>query len=117
MVDGKKLPIPDLTIKNYVPLLDDKLQFTLSKGEKSPRHRIVNNLPGTINFCPLVRKTKKIEEYASQDFASLNEYYLKGIRKSILQRAAAFLLLKDSIENILLAENFRIISKGQVCYF
>jgi len=92
----KKLPIRDLTIKNYVTLLDDKLQFTLSKGEKSPRHRIVNNLPGTINFCPLVRKTKKINEYASQDFVKLNDQYLKGIRKSILQRAAAFLLLKDS---------------------
>lgn len=92
----KLLPLSNMVIKNYLPLIDDKLQFNLPSGVKSARHRIVNNLPGNVNFCPLVRKTKKLEEYLSQNLLAQNEIYLKGIRKSILQRAAAFLLLKDS---------------------
>ncbi len=34
----KKLNIPDLKEGNYIPLLDGKLQYTIGKGENSPRH-------------------------------------------------------------------------------
>lgn len=47
----KTLNLPDLKESNYVPLLDENLQFTLGKGDNSPRHRVRNNLPGTTNFC------------------------------------------------------------------
>lgn len=87
--------IPNLTKKSYVDAIDTKLQYAI-EGTKSKRHLVINNLPGTLNFCPLIRKTKKLEAYIEQNFASQKETYLKGIRKSVLQRAAAFLLLKDS---------------------
>ncbi len=92
----KQLPIPDLTIKNYIPLVENKLQFGLQKGTRSSRHRIVNNLPGTVNFCPLIRKTEKLSSYIEQDLSGKKDNYLSGIRIGILQRASAFLLLKDS---------------------
>lgn len=92
----KELPIPNLEIKNYVPLVDEKLQYTLSHGARSSRHRIINNLPGTVDFCPLIRKTPKLEKYRSENLSAQKNNYLKGIRKSVLQRASAFLLLKDS---------------------
>ena len=88
---GKK----DLAKKSYVPLLDAKLQYSV-EGFKSPRHLIINNLPGTKDFCPLIRKTPKLEKYISENFAAQKSNYLKGIHKEILQRASAFLLLKDS---------------------
>jgi hypothetical protein len=53
-------------------------------------------MPGTVDFCPLINRTKKIEQYIQADFASKKNDYLQGIRKDILQRASAFLLLKDS---------------------
>jgi hypothetical protein len=87
--------IPNLTKKSYVDAIDTKLQYAV-EGIKSTRHLVNNNLPGTLNFCPLIRKTKKLETYIQQSLASQNEKYLKGIRKSLLQRASAFLLLKDS---------------------
>lgn len=93
---NKKLPVDDLTIKNYVPLVDDSLQFALSSGTKSPRHRIINNLPGTRDFCPLIRKTPKLENYINDNISGRQSAYLKKIHKDILQRTAAFLLLKDS---------------------
>lgn len=91
----KALDLPDLGIKNYVPLLDDKIQYAI-KGERSPRHRIINNLPGTPGFCPLIFKTPKLETYINFNLSGKKDTYLSTIRKDVLQRASAFLLLKDS---------------------
>lgn len=85
----------NLSKKSYVPLLDDKLQYTVD-GIKSPRHLIINNLPGTRNFCPLIRKTPKLEQYVSANLSKQENSYLQNVHKEILQRASAFLLLKDS---------------------
>jgi hypothetical protein len=92
---NEKLSIPDLTIKKAVPLIDEKLQYAIN-GISSPRHRIINNLPGTIDFCPLIHKTEKLEQFISENYSEKKQYYLSGLRKDILQRASAFLLLKDS---------------------
>ncbi|MEA3288354.1 MAG: Fic family protein [Candidatus Marinimicrobia bacterium] len=90
-----KLDIPDLRIKNAVPLLDDKLQYT-GKGVSSPRHRILNNLPGTSTFCPLIRKTEKLQAFIHSNLADRKNDYLQSVHKDVLQRASGFLLLKDS---------------------
>lgn len=93
---GKELTSKErLTKRSYVRLVDEKLQYAV-EGEKSPRQLIINTLPGTINFCPLIRKTKKLETYISRKYAEKKGAYLSGLRKDILQRASAFLLLKDS---------------------
>lgn len=93
---GKELKvIPNLTKKSYVNVIETSLQYAV-RGIKSARHSVVNNLPGTIDFCPLIRKTPKLEQYIAENISAKKNEYLKGIRKSILLRASAFLLLKDS---------------------
>jgi len=92
---NKKLNLPDLTIKDAVPLIDEKIQYAI-KGVSSPRHRIINNLPGTVDFCPLIFKTEKLENYIQSNLSAVNSTYLNSLLKSVLQRASAFLLLKDS---------------------
>ncbi|MCC7025492.1 MAG: Fic family protein [Saprospiraceae bacterium] len=89
------LNIPDLTIKNAVPLIDDKLQFAI-KGISSPRHRIINNLPGTVDFCPLIFKTEKLNASIATNLSEQQNIFLKKVHKDVLQRASSFLLLKDS---------------------
>ncbi|HDH49799.1 MAG TPA: Fic family protein [Nitrospirae bacterium] len=89
------LDLPDLGIKNYVPLLDDKIQYAI-EGERSPRHRIINNLPGTHGFCPLISKTPKLEAHIQSGLSEKKDSFLSTIHKDVLQRASAFLLLKDS---------------------
>lgn len=84
-----------LTKRSYVPLIDEKLQYAIS-GEKSSRQLIINNLPGTIDFCPLIRKTDKLENLILKNYAKQKGDYLESLHKDILQRASAFLLLKDS---------------------
>ena len=91
----KQLAIKDLTIKNFVPLIDEKIQYAV-KGVRSTRHRILNNLPGTVDFCPLVFKTEKLETYISSNLSNKKDLFLNGIHKDVLQRASSFLLLKDS---------------------
>jgi len=91
----ERLDIPDMAIKNFVPLIDEKRQYAI-KGTRSSRHRIINNLPGTIDFCPLIYKTTKLEKYISGNLPDEKSSYLKTIHKDVLQRASAFLLLKDS---------------------
>jgi hypothetical protein len=92
-----KLPIEDADVKiKYTSLVDNNHQFALTDGEKSSRQRIINNLPGTVDFCPLIYKTEKLTNYINENLSDKNNTYLKAIHKDVLQRASAFLLLKDS---------------------
>lgn len=93
---GKQLPNKaDIHKKSYVSLINTKHQYAIS-GIKSPRHLIINNLPGSKDFCPLIKRTEKLDLYLTKDFSTHSHTFIKNIRKSILQRASAFLLLKDS---------------------
>jgi Fic family protein len=85
----------DLKKKTYIPLLDEKIQFTVN-GVESPRHRIINNLPGTVDFCPLVFKTEKLKASIAANLSEQQNTFLKTVHKDVLQRASSFLLLKDS---------------------
>ncbi|NOQ98159.1 MAG: cell filamentation protein Fic [Calditrichae bacterium] len=90
-----KINVPDLDTGNFIPLVNENQQFAIN-GIRSSRQRIINNLPGTIDFCPLIYKTNKLENYRLANLSEQKHDYLKTVHKDILQRASAFLLLKDS---------------------
>ena len=92
----KVLDISDLKEGNYVALIDEKRQYALSKGTNSSRHRIINNLPGTVYFCPLVFKTPRLENFINEAFTGEIARIISDVHKDILIRASSFLLLKDS---------------------
>jgi Fic family protein len=92
---GEKLDLPDLKTGNYIPLLDPKLQFSLP-GVNCTRQRVINNLPGTRNFCPLVFKTPLLSQYLERDLKSQAVDVIKKISSDVISRTAVFLLLKDS---------------------
>ena len=92
---GTKLNIPDLKIGTYVEIVNPALQYP-GPTNNSTRHRVKNNLPGTPDFCPMIRKSEKLEKYIS---ANIRESIYKGLDgrdKELIRRTAAFLLLKDS---------------------
>lgn len=90
-----KLNLPDLKTGNLVPVVDEKLQYAID-GVRSPRHKVINNLPGNQDFCPLIRKTERLEKYIESNIRQEKSKYLNRVHKDILQRASSFLLLKDS---------------------
>jgi hypothetical protein len=77
-------------------LLDEDLQYASSTGINSSRHRIRNNLPGTVNFCPLINRSPKLENYIQENLSEKTTVIIQGVHKDILLRTSAFLLLKDS---------------------
>jgi Fic family protein len=91
----KKLSLLDLDRGNMVPLIDEDIQFAMT-GVRSSRHKIINNLPGTVDFCPLIFKTDKLKASIAGNLAAQQTKFLKTVHKDILQRASSFLLLKDS---------------------
>nr|WP_321455042.1 Fic family protein [uncultured Cohaesibacter sp.] len=92
---GKELNIPDAKTGTYAEIVDPKLQCVV-KGVTSSRHRVHNNLPGTATFCPMVRKTNKLEQFIEQKLDEKAHSVIGRISSSLLARTAAFLLLKDS---------------------
>lgn len=94
-LDGQRLDIEDARTGNFVPLVDGKLQYE-GKSHPSKRHRVRNNLPGTREFCPLIRKTKKLEKYIGKKLAEAAINNIGQTHPDLLSRAATFLLLKDS---------------------
>jgi Fic family protein len=92
---NRKLDLPDAGSGNYVDAIDPELQYpgpeTLSK-----RHRVRNNLPGVRGFCPLIRRTEKLEEMRKESLDKKIQDTIGEIHPDLLARAAAFLLLKDS---------------------
>lgn len=91
----ERLPLPDLQIGNYVSLVNEKIQYAI-QGEKSFRHRIINNLPGTRYFCPLIFRTEKLEAHINANLSQQKNIFLNSVHKDVLQRASSFLLLEDS---------------------
>lgn len=93
---NSKLNIPDLKEGNYVPLIDEELQYAIREGVNSPRQRIRNNLPGTVDFCPLIFKTEKLNNYVNANLSEKTSGIIKGVKKDVIIRASGFLILKDS---------------------
>ena len=85
----------DLKKRTYIPLLDESMQYAIA-GKESARQKIINNLPGTNDFCPLIFKTKKLEAHIGANVSGKKNTFLNSIHKDILQRASSFLLLEDS---------------------
>ncbi len=90
-----RLELEDTKKGNYIPLINEKLQYP-GPTRISKRHRVRNNLPGNQAFCPIIRRTVKIDKFISMNLSqSINEH-IGTTHSDLLRRAAAFLLTKDS---------------------
>lgn len=89
------LDLEDVSGGHYVDVIDNRLQVGV-RGVRSRRHRVNNNLPGTPLFCPLVNRTKIIDEYLEKDLSSLAKESTSRLPADLLSRASAFLLVQDS---------------------
>ena len=102
---GRRLPIDNLSRGNYLEALEPDIYYTLPLGGKSKRHRVINNLLGPREFCPIVRKTAKLEEMDQIDFRERCEKIVESYPPHLLRRALSYLYSKETkssfeIENI-----------------
>jgi len=93
---GRQLDIRDPGKVRAVAVVDPTKQFAVIGGTASSRHKVIDNLPGTRAFCPMVRRTKTLEKYAAKGLERVARDVVGRIHTDIMARAAAFLLLSDS---------------------
>jgi Fic family protein len=95
-ITDRQLDVPEPGKVRAVPVLDTEQQFGLVRGVPSTRHKVLDNLPGTAAFCPLVRRTATIEAQIAKGLDQRARKIVEATHPGILTRAAAFLLLDDS---------------------
>ena len=93
------LPVGALEKKlRYEPVLDEKLQYGLTgkANARFEKFKIIDNLPGTSAFCPLVRKTDYLEAMIQRNLKARTHETLGKYDPQLVRRAAAFLYLKET---------------------
>ena len=93
---GRELDVPDPGKVRVVAVVDPQQQVALQKGVPSPRHKVIDNLPGTRGFCPMVRWTPDLKTAVAKGLDTRAREIIGRTRKDLVTRAAAFLLLSDS---------------------
>ena len=93
---GGILNVPDAGKVRLVEVVDPAAQFALPLGEYSARHRVLNNLPGTPRFCPMVRRSPQLVDAVAKKLDERARAQIGRVRPDLVARASAFLLLKDS---------------------
>jgi hypothetical protein len=93
---GEELEVPNPGKVKAVPAVDPRHQFSLPEGRLSSRHKVIDNLPGTPAFCPLVRRTALLESFVGMKLDQRARDVLGRTHPDVVTRAAAFLLLQDS---------------------
>jgi hypothetical protein len=114
-LNGCQLPMPDPVSEraSYIPVLDTLQQFACEPGEKRGRFRVVDNLPGTSAFCPMVKKTDYLRQMVAKDLRGLTGETLAEYDETLLRRAARWLYLKETQSSFELERERPSASKAQ----
>jgi len=95
LMTGRVLDIADDPGVPAIDLLDSNIYFT-AKPRLSRRHRVRDNLLGNAAYCPVIRRTKRLEQFTQRGLAEKAAEALGRTKSHIVTRAASFLLLADS---------------------
>ncbi len=94
---GNELDVPEPSGRlRFTPVVDPAQQVVIEKGTPSPRHKVIDNLPGTRRFCPMVRWTPALQAAVAKGFDLRAREIVGHTHRDLIARAAAFLLLSDS---------------------
>ena len=92
---GETLDVEDAPNVTAVDALDAKRYFT-GKARLSKRHRVRDNLLGAGDYCPVIRRTALLQEFAALGLAERAAETVGRTGRHLVARAASFLLLADS---------------------
>jgi hypothetical protein len=98
---GDRLDLPDAGPVGYAPALDPEKHIVIS-GEQSRRHRVTNNLLGTPALCPVIRRTRRIEDCFKSEIKEEAAALVQGCDPHILARAINYLYTKETRETFAL---------------
>lgn len=93
---GRQLNVPDTPSGNYVDALNPKEFLVASRPVNVARWRVRDNLPGTRDFCPTIRRTEAVRAVESYNCAAALESLEVEFGADILMRSAVWLSIKES---------------------
>lgn len=92
----RRLNVPDTQTANYVEALDPRRYLTRGTAVRNRRWRILDNLPGTREFCPVVRLTRQVRQATGFDLAAELAALDARFGADLLMRSAAWLTFNES---------------------
>ncbi|MFC2144736.1 Fic family protein [Actinomycetota bacterium] len=93
---GKILPLDDLKQGNYIYLLEPEKYYTNSNTLQVKRQRIYDNLLGNRHFCPVVRRTDKLQKLEKADLPGHCSRIFSSYSPELLKRALGYLYTKET---------------------
>jgi hypothetical protein len=92
----RRLDHPDIEKGNYVEFMDGRNYLVSQTPRRNTRWRVVDNLPGTPEFCPVIRLTPALVELVEYDIN--NQLARLGVEfgHDTLLRSAVWLTIKES---------------------
>lgn len=95
---GRRLDLVDVAMGNYIDAVDEDYQFALPKGAaiRERRYRVMNNLIGTRDFCPMIRKTAAIKAFSAEKLKHMSDELLNRYPPELLYRAVQYLYIKET---------------------
>jgi len=94
----KQLPLPDLKQGVYVSLLDPD-HYYCGNPNHSKRHRVSDNLIGTLEFAPMMRRTTLLKDYENKQLGQVALDMAKQYEPSVLARAMRYLYTKETMSS------------------
>lgn len=92
---GKTIPVDDTGKGNYIDLIDASKYIT-GNSIKNKRWNINNNLLGSVEFCPVIRKTRMLESLLQTDYKVLVEEITRSYPLEVYHRAVNYLFTKET---------------------
>ncbi len=92
---GTELDIDDAPTVTAVDALDPARYFT-GEPRLSRRHRVRDNLLGTGDYCPIIRRTEALEAFLARGLAARAAEIVGRTGAHLIARVASFLLFADS---------------------
>lgn len=92
---NETLDVPDATAGNYVEVLDPRRHVTATR-RNSPRHRVADNLLGTSDLCPTVRRTPRLAAQINVHIDAEARAIIERYDPAVLARAVRYLFTKET---------------------
>jgi hypothetical protein len=93
---AKTLELANNVTGNYVDLIDSNKYVVAKVAKRNQRWLINDNLLGTPDFCPIVRKTALVTQYLQSDFTARLKTFQGSIPANLFRRAIDYLYYKET---------------------
>jgi len=95
LLTGVLLDVPEVPPTASVPVLDPTLHVTAT-GIRIRRQRVIDNLLGTRDYCPMIRRTDRLNAAMQQQLAEEAKSIVEGVDPALLARAVHYLFTKET---------------------